>query len=168
MEPKQNSAVLKKLVLLITVLTIVLVVGTTVVWMIVSMKKPTPLSPNAQIELKLAEKEPADGLMPMTLENMGVGSLYVHDKAELSTSDVAGVYMSKDGMDRPAITVVLTKAGGERMWSMTSANIDKHVVIFVNGQAVTAPRVNAPISKKFVVTGRGEEIDKLFRALTQP
>ena len=159
---------MKKLIIFIALSLILLVVGIVAV-SVMFIKKPIPLSPSAQIELRLAEKEPADGLTPVTLEDMGVGTLYVHDKAELSTSDVAGVYMSEDQMARPAIRVVLTKAGRERMLSMTSSNIDRHVVIFVNGQAVGAPRIYAPVSKKFVITGPNDgSIDEWFTALTQP
>jgi preprotein translocase subunit SecD len=159
---------MKKLIIFIALSLILLVVGIVAV-SVMFIKQPIPLSPSARLEVKIAEKEPADGLTPVTLEDMGVGTLYVHDKAELSTSDVAGVYMSEDQMGRPAIRVVLTKAGRERMWSMTSSNIGKEAVIFVNGQAVWAPRIQVPVSKKFVITGPNDgSIDEWFTALTQP
>lgn len=134
-----------------------------------SSKQLMPLSPNARLEVKIAEKESAEGLTPITLEQMRGETLYVHEEADLTTSDFAGVYMSKDNMGRPAIMVVLTKAGGERMWQMSRANINRHVVILINGQAVSAPVINSAIRKKFVISiSREEEADRLFQKLTQP
>ncbi len=129
--------------------------------------KPDINKINAQLEVKLAENEPADGLVSITLEEASGKTLYVHDKSFISTVDIAGVYESKDQFDRPAITVVLTKEGRERMLSMTSTNIGKHVVIFVNGETVSAPIINKPISKEFVIVGSIDKIDRLFQTLTQ-
>ena len=159
---------MKKLIVIIIPLLILIVVGIVALW-IKFTPKLIPLSPNARLEVKIADKEPADELTPVKLEYMRGETLYVHGKANLNTSDVAGVYMSKDNMGRPAIMVVLTKAGGERMWQMSRANINRHVVIFINGQAVSAPVINSAIRKKFVICVSGEQkADELFRALTKP
>jgi len=167
--PRIDRAKLKKLVLLVSASLAVLAVGITVIWIVVSIKKPIPLSPNAKLEVKLAAKEPAEGLIPVTFEDMRGETLYVSENADLTTSDCAGAYMSEDGIGRPAITVVLTKAGGERMWQMSRANINRHVVMFINDQPVSAPVIFSAIRKKFVICASGEkEVDRLFRALTQP
>ncbi len=166
--PMIDRAKIKRLVVLITVPLIILAIGVAVVWMVVAMKKTIPLSPSARLEVKIAEKEPADGLTPLTLELNNAGTVYLHGKAALDTSDIAGVYETKDQMDRLAIGVVLTKAGRKRMWSMTSSNIDNYAVIFVNGEAASAPMIYAPVDNKFIITGSEEKIDGLFRALTQP
>jgi preprotein translocase subunit SecD len=159
---------MKKLIIFIALSLIVLVAGI-VALRVIFTPKPIPLSPTSRLEVKIAEKEQLEGLTPVNLEYLRGETLYVRDKAELSTSDVAGVYMSEDQMDRSAIMVVLTKAGRERMWSMSSANIDRHVVIFVNGQAVCAPMIDSPIRTKFMICPSGEKgADELFRALTQP
>ena len=166
--PLIDRAKVKRLAVLVTVPLIILAIGTTVVWMAISMEKPIPLSPSARLEVKIAEKESVDGLTPLTLELNNVGTVYLHDEAALETSDIAAVYETKDQMDRLAIGVVLTKAGRKRMWSMTSSNIDKYAVIFVNGEAVSAPMITAAVDNKFIITGSEEKMDGLFQALTQP
>lgn len=159
---------MKKIIVITTLSLILTVIGVVVLWILFT-PKPTPLSPTASLEVKIAEKEPADGLTPVNMEYMRGETLYVYDKASLSTADVAGIYKSEDQMSRPAIAVILTRAGRKNMRSMTSSNIEKHAVIFVNGQPVSAPMIAEPDnSKKFIITASGDkDIDEVFRALTQ-
>jgi hypothetical protein len=166
--PKIDPANLKKPIIFITISLAVLAIGVTVVFKIFSTKRPIPLSPDAQLEVKIAETEPADGLTPITLELNNAGTVYLNEEAALDTSDITAVYLTKDNVDRQAIGVVLTKTGRKRMLKMTSANIEKYAVIFVNGQPVSAPMINAPIdNKEFMITGTEESIDGLFQELTQ-
>ena len=164
--PKIDPAKLKKPIIFITIAVAVLAISTPVILKLASTKKLIPLSPNAQLEVKIAETEPADGLTPITLELNNAGTVYLNEEAALDTSDIEAVYLTKDNVDRQAIGVVLTKAGSKRMLEMTSANIEKYAVIFVNGQAVSAPMINGPTDKEFAIPGTEEAVGALFQELT--
>ena len=159
---------MKRIVVVTTLALALIATGFVALWRIIA-PKPIPLSPTASQEVKLATKEPAEGLIPVTFEDRRGETLYVREEADLTTSDFAGAYMSEDSMGRPAIMVTLTKAGGEQMWQMCRANINRHVVILVNGQAVSAPVIASAIRKKFPICVSGEqEAGRLFQVLTQP
>ena len=89
-------------------------------------------------------------------------TIHLHEEAWLNTSDIAAVYQTKDQMDRKAIGIVLTKAGRKHMFQMTSANIDKYAIIFVNGKAVSAPMMASPVDREFIIFLTEESIDGLF------
>lgn len=166
--PRINLVKLKKLAVFITIVLVVLTIGITIILKIISMKKLIPLSPSAQLEVKIAQKEPADGLTPINLELNYAGTIYLHEEESLKTSDITAVYLTKDQMDRLAIGVIVNKEGRNHLREMTSANVGKYAVIFVNGKAVSAPMIGAPIDdNKFMITGSKETIDEIFQELTQ-
>ena len=165
--PRINLVKLKKLVVFITILLVVLAISAAVILKLNSMKKLIPLSPGAQLEVKIAQKESANGLTPITLELNNAGTIYLHEEAALDTSDVTAVYLTKDQMDRLAIGAIVNKEGRNYLWEITSANVGKYAVIFVNGQAVNAPMIGSPIEKEFMITGTKEMIDEIFQELTQ-
>lgn len=154
--------------IVILILSVILLAVAIASLTVIFSKKPIPLAPGARLEVKLAHKDPADDLTPITLADNHVGTLYVPEKAELNSSDVAGVYMSRDQLGHPAIAVILTKEGNRRMLSMSSSNIERHVVIFVDGEPISAPRIGSPVSGKFLICGANDKTDAAFRALTQP
>ena len=166
--PRINLVKLKKLAVFITIVLAVLTIGITIILKIISMKKLIPLSPSAQLEVKIAQKEPADGLTPINLELNYAGTIYLHEEESLKTSDITAVYLTKDQMGRLAIGVIVNKEGRNHLREMTSANVGKYAVIFVNGKAVSAPMIGSPINaNKFMIPGSKETIDETFQELTQ-
>lgn len=111
-------------------------------------------APRVQMEVRLAEKEPAPGLEEMMVPSSKT-KIYVHKKAVLSNADIAEARATKDQSERPAVEIIFAKGSRDKVARLTEGNIDKHLAIFVDGKLIAAPVIRGKISGgKAVISGR--------------
>ena len=96
------------------------------------------------IEFRLAQTEPGAGLVEFVLPGSGE-TYYLHGDAAIGNADVATASVIQHG-DRPAVDLLLTQEGAVRFAEFTKANLKRRVGILVDGELVSAPIINAPIT----------------------
>ena len=96
-------------------------------------------------ELRLAESVTNPNLKEMVLSNSGQ-TFFVGDSVFLSNSDLVSAEVI-DRQTHPKVKVSLNSQGQEKFAAFTLNNIGKHAAMIVNGQLVSAPRINAQISQ---------------------
>jgi HEAT repeat protein len=106
----------------------------------------------ARVEFRLAEPNPAEGLMEVVLKDTEE-RIYVHERIHLSNEDIIGVEAGWS-IDVGALVVTLTEAGGEKLASVTRANVGRLFCMLLDGEALVAPTIRAPIGKEdLILTG---------------
>ena len=73
------------------------------------------------IEFRLAETEPADGLVEMKVRGTSE-PFYVHDDVLLSNTDIDSAFVVM-WQNRPVVELVCTESGGEKLATLTGKNI---------------------------------------------
>ena len=97
-----------------------------------------------RVEFRLGEEKPAEGLTEMAVPGSG-RKIYLHSRSELAASDIAAASVRK-GQLGLEIEIIFTEAGRERFAKVTRENVEKHLAILVDGKAISAPRIKAPIT----------------------
>jgi preprotein translocase subunit SecD len=95
------------------------------------------------LEFRIAEEEPAPGLSELAFHLTGE-HLYVHDEVLLSQADVDSAVVTMQ-QGRPAVELIFTPDGGEKLGQMTQHNVGKRCAMFLDGDLVSAPRIMAAI-----------------------
>lgn len=123
-------------------------------------------APKVKFEVRLAQKESAEGLeemvVPMTKEK-----IYVHKEAVLTNADIAAARAHKDEADRAAVTVVFAEGSRKKVGEFSEKNIGKIFAVFIDGKLVTAPVIRAKFSEKGQISGDfgREEAERIAKGL---
>lgn len=103
------------------------------------------------LEVRLAETEPARGLIEATVQNSD-RRVFLHDTRVITNNDVVQArVVESDGRFNVAIT--LTNEGAAKMASATSAHTGRPLAIIVDGEVIAAPTVRGTINDQAVITG---------------
>jgi hypothetical protein len=105
-----------------------------------------------RFELRLAEPEPAPGLVVARVRDSG-RMIFLHPELIVTNEDVADTRVTEDGPDRFGVTVQLLETGAQRLQQATAAHIGRPVAILIDGEVVTAPIVRSSISGMAVING---------------
>jgi preprotein translocase subunit SecD len=105
-----------------------------------------------RFEVRLAETEPAPGLVVARLADSGQ-IIYLHQELIVTNDDIAQSWVRQDSPDRFGVSVELLEAGAERMRQATGAHLGRPVAILIDGHVVTAPVVRSEISNSAVIDG---------------
>lgn len=105
-----------------------------------------------RFEVRLAETEPAPGLIVARLSNAG-RTLYLHPELIVTNDDIAQSWVTEDGPDRFGVSVQLFDSGAERMRQATASHLGRPVAILIDGVVVAAPVVRSAIGNSAVVSG---------------
>ena len=121
------------------------------------------------LEFRIAEDEPAPGLLEMTIFPTGE-SFYLHDEVLMNQADVDSAFaVMPDG--RPAVELLLTSEGAKKLEELTERNMGKRCGIVLNGQLLSVPRIMAPIhGGRAILTGdfTEEEALRIASGLSRP
>ncbi len=105
------------------------------------------------LEVRTGSQTSAPGLTEMTV----VGSdqkVYLSKEVVVTNGDVESSSVIQGESGRTEIEIVLTEAGAERFSRATESNVGKILGILVDGQLISAPRVQEKISgRKALITG---------------
>jgi len=130
--------------------------------------KPEPPVPPVKLEIRRAEKEPAEGLIEATALGMS-DKIYMHPTAALTEADITRASVVYDENRSPAMGIVFTPEGAKKMEEVTEAQFDKPLAILIDGKLISAPTVRAKVSGEAQITGSftKEEITRWVRAINQ-
>jgi preprotein translocase subunit SecD len=119
--------------------------------------------PAVKIEFRLAEREPAEGLV----EAMVAGTkdkIYLHKGPGVTNEDIAEARLDPDGS--PKVLLTFTKTGKEKMTKFTEAHQGKPLAILVDGKVIAAPTVRSAIAGNAVISVRTkEEAERIAKGL---
>jgi preprotein translocase subunit SecD len=120
----------------------------------------------AKLEIRRAEKDPADGLTEATIVGSKV-KVYLHQTIEITNADIAAARAAEDGSGKPALEIMLTKEGATKLRRITEAHKDRPLAILVDGKVLAAPTVKAAIGEVAWITGNftREEVESLARSI---
>jgi len=103
-------------------------------------------SDSVSLQMKLAEDKPAGGLSEITMTAWGrTETFYLHDEVLIDNGDVEAASLTMWG-DNPAVEVLFTREGGEKVARVTKENIGKRMAIIVGGRLVSAPVIRDEVS----------------------
>jgi preprotein translocase subunit SecD len=98
------------------------------------------------IELRLAQGAPGSGLAAAAVYGQGK-TVYLHQKSELSNSDMARVEAVKTRIGKGLILQVWhTKTGARRMAELTARHIGDSLAILINSVVVAVPMIRQTIN----------------------
>lgn len=136
-----------------------------------SVREYTPGGrPGVKLEIRLAEDSPTAGTTPVALDD-GSWKVYVHSEVLFGNADIAktrSYSWTFEGEPQWAVGLHLTPVAADRMATLTRANLGNRMAILLDGKAILAPKIAAPIERGEVEIGGGmnqDEADRLARQL---
>jgi hypothetical protein len=149
------------------------VIAMSVLMILILAAFPSPLGKNQDVETKvagfemrLAAEQPMEGWVKGKI----VGEdqeVFLSPTPALTAKDIDRVSFYDDPNGEPCIGMDFTDAGSQNLWTATSMNVGKRLAIVLDGQIIVAPRINAAIRQKAVITGDFDDDDLLrfFKAI---
>lgn len=122
------------------------------------------LSKNATLDIYLVSATKTSTTKEM-LDPTSKSTIYLAAPPFVTAADVATVHRSLDSVQSPALSVILTPAGAEKMNAVTSANSGSQIAFVVNGILIATPTIRAPIAQQFQITGV-MDFDRIVEQLT--
>jgi preprotein translocase subunit SecD len=110
-------------------------------------KKPAGVS----LEFRLVDEAPGDGLTPMAMDTGGMEqTFYAHEDVVMSGDDVAAAKVIT-WQNQPAIEVMFTSSGKDKLSRITAENIGRRMGMIVDGKLMVAPVIRAKMDGGRVV-----------------
>ena len=119
----------------------------------VGASSQTPAPAATALEVRLAETQPAPGLVEATVLDSNE-KVYLHREAVVTNADVIQATVVP-GITSVNFNVAITfnRTGAAKMTRATASHLNKPVAILINGRVVTAPKVRSQISDQAVISG---------------
>jgi len=104
-----------------------------------------------RLEVRLAETEPAPGLIPAA-GDVSSRMIYLHPDSVAENADIAtATAVAADNAFR--IDITFNPRGANKMFAATSGHLGKPIAILIDGQVVAAPTVRSPIRGAAQING---------------
>src|SRR5262249_52268563 len=91
-----------------------------------------------QVEFRLAETEPGEGLIEVDTPDRRF-KIYLHPDPLVTNKDITEARVVADEFGEPAIDVMFAAAVHQKLRDATKAHLGKPLAILVDGKVVTAP-----------------------------
>jgi preprotein translocase subunit SecD len=123
-----------------------------------------------QIEFRLAESSPSEGLQEVSIESTSE-KLYLYKDVIISNTDViAARVIPSYTINRFDVEIDFSEEAAQRISRITAENIGKQLAILIDGKVIVAPMLRSTISRKAVLAGSApsftkEEADELARKI---
>jgi len=123
-----------------------------------------------QIEFRLAESSPSEGLQEVSIESTAE-KLYLYKDIIISNNDIiAARAIPSYTINRFDIEIDFSEEAAQRISRITTENIGKKLAILIDGKVIVAPILRSTISRKAVLAGNApsftkEEADELARKI---
>ena len=120
----------------------------------------------AQFTMNAASDEAVPGWQKMEIEGR---SVWVNPTPALTSADIQGAEPGTDPNYGQFVKVIFTEAGARKMRELTTAQMNKPIVIVLDGKLISAPKVRSVISNDGIITGKppaGLTTDEVRRILT--
>jgi preprotein translocase subunit SecD len=105
------------------------------------------------LEFRWAEEQPGEGLTEARVRGRD-WSVYLHPEVLLTEADVEEAEARPEGEGAPAVLLRFTPSGGDKMAEATKANKGRLLAVLVDGEVVSAPRVQSRIKREAMVSGK--------------
>ena len=112
-----------------------------------------------RFEVRLAEAQPAPGLIVARVALDSERLVYLHPDAIVTNDDIAQSWVLEDEPDRFGVSVHLLEAGAQRMRQATANHVGRPVAILIDGKVVTAPTLRSAISDSAVISGNYTRVE---------
>jgi len=107
----------------------------------------------ATLEIRLAETQPATGLVEATVAHSDQ-KIYLHEFAVITNEDVSQArVVNGDSANRFNVGVVINQQGSEKIGNATQSHLGKPVAILVDGDVIAAPILMGVVTRKELVIG---------------
>lgn len=127
-----------------------------------------PISNNAKIEFRLAEKTMYDGYEEKEMDGE---KIYLNRKVEITRNDIDFVIKSvNEYNEMPVIMLEMNEPGTQKFATLTANNLKKMLAILVNNEVLMAPVIQEKITEgKVQITGNfdNKKINEIFKTLTE-
>ena len=120
-------------------------------------------------ELRLAEREPGQGLTEATVANSDE-KVYLHKEAFITSADVVSARAVKsEYSDYYDIKLKFSAEAGERMKRISGQRIGKIIAVLIDGKVVSAPVLMGEIGGEAQITGpiRKEQAEDIAAGITR-
>src|SRR4029079_9321144 len=94
----------------------------------------------------------AEGLTEAVVPD-SMEKIYLHKAVEATNRDVAEVRAAEDDFGSPAVEIVFTKAGADKMRTLSGNLNDKRLAILFDGKVVSAPVVRSRFGERAIISG---------------
>ena len=124
------------------------------------------LHAQAQFTINAAAEDAVPGWHKMDLEGR---SVWVNPTPAITSSDIQGAEPAADRNYGNFVKVLFTDAGAKKIRELTTAQMNKPIVIILDGKLISAPKVRSVISNEGIITGKapnGLSIEEVRRILT--
>jgi preprotein translocase subunit SecD len=107
----------------------------------------------ATLEIRLAETQPATGLVEATVAHSDK-KIYLHEFAVITNEDVSKArVVNGDNANRFNVGVVINQQGSEKIGNATQSHLGKPVAILVDGDVIAAPILMGVVTRKALIIG---------------
>ncbi|MCH2136051.1 MAG: hypothetical protein MK101_05650 [Phycisphaerales bacterium] len=121
-------------------------------------------TPPQQVELQMSMADTsATGMFTRQVVTSSDEVLWATSEPFLTEEDIDQVRWTVDATGAPALSVRLTEAAAADMRSTTSANIGRRMLIEIDCEPVSAPRVMSSIGGEGLITGDGASLATMER-----
>lgn len=146
--PRQPLVARLRLVVVAAMCLVAVVVAGYATW----TRGVTPAAAAVRFEMRLAEDEPAPGLI--VARTIGASKMiYLHPEVVVTNDDLANSWVVEDPPNHFGISIELLPSGAGRLRQATAEHVGHPVAILIDGKVVMAPIVRAPVSDAAVITG---------------
>jgi len=126
----------------------------------------------AKVEFRAASMNSTPDSVKMVAP-AGAAPIYVAPQVVISNSDIATASIGTTENGTRAVYVTLTDAGASKLLAYTSVHLREPIAIMIDGQLVSAPMVQSPLSKVAMILGgpngfTEEEASRLVTSLNGP
>ena len=123
------------------------------------------LNGQAPVEIRAASASAVTGWRQMS--SPAGSPLWVAPEIRLTSADIARAEARTLPDGGPAVAIVLTDEGAEKMSELSAAQADKPIALLLDGQVIWAPIVRGSVGKEAMLTGgKGgltqQQIDRLL------
>jgi hypothetical protein len=106
-----------------------------------------------RFEVRLAEAQPAPGLIVARAAFDSERLVYLHPEPIVTNDDIAQSWVLEDEPDRFGVSVHFLEAGAQRMRQATANHVGRPVALLIDGNVVTAPILRSAIGDSAVISG---------------
>ena len=118
--------------------------------------QPFLCAEDVAVEFRLAETHPRPGLRAVTVPGSRE-PVYLHQEVALADTDIASAQVVT-GAKSVQVEFLFTPTGTKKLAKVTKTSVGRRLAILINGSAVSAPTIQAPIDYgRVVVSGLSSE-----------
>lgn len=109
------------------------------------------LNGQAPVEIRAAASSVVSGWQQMA--SPGGNAIWVAPEVRLTSADIARAEARTLADGGPAVAIVMTETGAQKMAALTSAQANQPIALLLDGHVIWAPTVRSTIDREALLTG---------------